>query len=148
MKKILLIIGICLILVAMPMTTASPLLKSTPLKNLLQHGRPLLTNGSFTGVFAEKNESGYIPLGTIDGTYTEQHSFTGAWSLFDGSVSGTIDGWYWGYIFYGQVHTNGMNESQWFGGLYRVNTTDNSFEAVSIIFGNDNYMIRYAMGTI
>ena len=103
MKKILLIIGICLILVAMPMTTASPLLKSTPLKNLLQHGRPLLTNGSFTGVFAEKNESGYIPLGTIDGTYTEQHFFTGAWSLFDGSASGTIEGTYWGYIFWVQL---------------------------------------------
>ena len=147
MKKILLIIGICLILAAMPMTTASPLLKSKPMQNLLQRGRPLLTNGSFTGVFAEKNETGYNPLGTINGTYSE-HTFIGTWSLFDESASGTINGWYWQHIFIGSFNIDGSNESQWLGGLYRVNTTDSSFEAVSIILGNDDYMIRYAMGTI
>lgn len=110
----------------------------------------MLTNGSFTGVFALKNDSEYIPLGTFNGTYSGDiwGTFTGIWSFDNGSASGTIGGWYWGHIFVGQLHTDGINESQWFGGLYRVNTTENSFDAVAVILGNDNYMIRYATGTI
>jgi len=147
MKKLIVIIGICLVLVAMPMTTASPLGKHISLQ---QHARPMLTNGTFTGVFALKNETGYVPIGTFNGFYGGDTwgNFTGVWSLDNASASGTMDGWYWGHIFWGQLHTDGVNESQWFGGLYRVNTTDSSFKAIAVILGNNDYSIRYAMGTI
>ena len=134
----------------MPLTTAAPLLKSTHHASLLPHARPTSTNGSYTGAFALKNDSGYVPLGTFSGTFTGDMSgeFNGVWTLDDESATGTMNGWYWGYIFIGQMNTDGMNESHWFGGLYRVNETDNSFEAVAIILGNNDYMIRYAMGTL
>ena len=109
------------------------------------------TTGTFDGEFAEKNETGYIPLGTMEGTYGgSEHwgTFTGIWSLYDGSASGTIDGWFFSHIFIGQLNTTGVEGSSWFFGLYRVNATDNTFEAGAIVFENDSYVIRYAMGTI
>lgn len=150
MKKILVIIGICIILGAMPITVASPLLKSTHVNSVLREERPMLTNGSFTGEFAEKNENGTIPLGIISGTYAGEHmgTFTGIWSLYDGNASGTINGWFLGALFLGQLNTTGVEGSDWFIGLYRVNTTDNSFEAGAIVSANDGYAIRYAIGTI
>ncbi len=150
MKKILMIIGICVLVAALPMATASPILKSHHLNNLFRQERSMLTNGSFSGMFAEKNETGYVPLGTFSGTFAGDDSgtFEGIWALDNGTASGSLSGWYWDHIFIGQMNTTGVEGSNWFFGLYRVNTTDNSFEAAAIIFGFDNYAIRYAMGTI
>jgi hypothetical protein len=151
MKKILVVVGICIVLAAMPMTSALPLFGSKHVNFLQKHALPTLTNGTFTGVFAEKNESGYIPLGDLSGTYNVGEwtgTFVGTWSLYDGSASGTISGMVWSHLFYGQLNTTGSDESSWFIGLYRVNTTDNSFEAGAIVFGNDQHYIRYAMGSI
>lgn len=144
------IIGICIIVAALPMATASPILKSHHFNNLLRHERTMLTNGSFSGSFAEKNETGYVPLGTFSGTFAGENSgtFEGIWALDNGSASGSFSGWYWSHIFLGQVNTTDVEGSSWVIGLYRVNTTDNSFEAAAILFGADNYAIRYAMGTI
>ena len=147
MKKIIVVLGICMVLVAMPLTTAFPLLGSNHITKLSRHARPALANGTFTGVFAEKNESGYIPLGNLSGTY-QGSSFTGIWTLDDGSASGALNGWSFGNFFIGQMNTTGTNQSNWFLGLYRVNTTDNSFVAGAIIGGSNGYFIRYAMGTI
>lgn len=150
MKKILVVVGICIVLAAMPMTTALPLFNLRPI-NLIQNARPSLTNGTFTGVYAMKNESGYIPLGEFAGTYEAWEytgSFVGTWTSYEGNASGAIEGWVWGHLFYGLINTTGSEESDWFIGLYRLNTTDNSFEAGAIIFGEDDYYIRYAMGSI
>jgi len=149
MKKLLVIVGICLVLAAMPMTTASPLTGLKQMNKGLRHAQPLPTNGGFIGVLAEKNETGYVPLGTFVGTYAGDTSgtFTGNWILFDGSASGTISGRYWGYIFFGQMNTTGVEGSNYFIGLFRANTTDHTFNAGAIILGNNDYSIRYAMGT-
>jgi hypothetical protein len=151
MKKILVIVGICIVLAAMPMTTALPLFNLKPMNIIQHHARPSLTNGTFTGVFAMKNESGYIPLGEFTGTYdTEEFfgTFVGTWTTYDGNASGTMTGWNWGNIFYGQINTTGSEGSNWFIGLYRLNTTDNTFEAGAIIFGEDQHFIRYMMGSL
>jgi hypothetical protein len=159
MKKLLVIFGICLVLAAMPITIASPQLgvqhssqllttTSTHSNHLLRHHNPSLTNGTFTGIFAMKNETGYIPLGTLSGTYTT-HEFEGTWSLDNGTASGTFTGWSWmDNICVGYLNTDGSNDTQWFGALFRVNATDNSFQAVSIVLGYGGYAIRYAMGEI
>jgi hypothetical protein len=94
-----------------------------------------------------KNETGYVPLGTLSGTFTTSN-FEGTWALDNGTASGTFNGWYWGYLCVGQLYTNGSNESQWFGGLFRVNETDNTFQAVSIVLGFNGYAIRYAIGDL
>jgi hypothetical protein len=158
MKKLLVIFGICLVLAAMPMTVASPQLglqhsnqlittTSTHANHLLRHHNPSLTNDTFTGIFAMKNESGIVPLGTLSGTFTTS-DFEGTWALDNGSASGTFNGWLWGYLCWGVLQTDGSNESQWFGGLFRVNETDYSFQAVSIVLGYNGYAIRYAIGNI
>jgi hypothetical protein len=151
MKKIIVVVGICMVLVAMPMTSAFPLFGSKHTNSIQKLIRPTLTNGSFSGVFTEKNETGYIPLGEFNGTYDGgdmMGSFTGTWSMYDGNASGAISGWYWSHLVFGQLNTIGSNQSSIFIGLYRVNTTDNSFEAGAIVFGNDQHYIRYAMGSI
>jgi len=139
-----------MVLAAMPMTTASPLLGLRHSNHGLRHSSPTLTNGSFTGVFAMKNETGYVPLGTFSGTYTGEMfgSFIGTWALYNGSASGTFSGYCLSHLFFGWLNTTGSNQSNMFIGLYRVNTTDNSFEAGAIVFANDQYYIRYMMGTI
>ncbi len=149
MKKILAVVGICIFLAAMPMTSASLLSNLRPI-NIIHNAHPALTNGTFTGAYAMKNESGYIPLGEFEGTYESWEftgSFVGTWTAFDGNSSGTFSGWNWGYFFYGFMNTTGSEGSNLFIGLYRVNTTDNSFEAGAIIFGEDQHFIRYMMGT-
>jgi hypothetical protein len=151
MKKILVVVGICIVLAAMPMTSALPLFSPRHANLMQKHIRAPLTNGTFTGEFAMKNESGYIPLGEFDGTYEAWEwtsSYVGTWTMFDGSASGTMTGWSWGHLFYGQINTTGSEESDWIIGLYRLNTTDNTFEAGAIIFGEDQYCIRYAMGSL
>jgi hypothetical protein len=163
MKKLLVIFGICLVLAVMPMTIASPqlgaqhsnqLLTTTSphlgvqhSNHLLRHQNPSLMNDTFTGIFAMKNESGYVPLGTLSGTFSD-YGFEGIWALDNGTASGTFSGEMWGYLCWGELQTDGSNESQWFAGLFRVNATDNSFQAVSIVFGYNGYAIRYAIGDI
>jgi len=157
MKKLLVIAGLCLVLIAMPMTIASPqlgvqnanqiLTTTQHSTHLLRHHNPSLMNGTFTGIFAMKNESGYVPLGTIGGTFSD-FNFEGTWAFDNESASGTFSGWTWGPLCLGELQTDGSNESQWFGGLFRVNETDNSFQAVSIVLGDNGYAIRYAIGDI
>lgn len=151
MKKILFIVGICVILAAMPMTTAFPLFNQKPMNILTRHARLLNTNGSFTGEFAEKNESGYNILGEFSGTYemsTWFGTFVGTWTTYEGNTSGTIDGWLLGYLCMGYVNITGGEEPDFFIGLYRVNTTDYTFEAGAIIFAQGDHYIRYAMGSL
>ena len=157
MKKLLVIAGLCFVLVVMPMSIASPqlgvqhsnqLLTTTQHSNhLLRHHNPSLTNGTFSGIFTMKNESGYVPLGTLGGTFSDS-GFDGTWALDNGTASGTFSGYLWGYLCWGTLQTDGSNGTQWFGGLFRVNETDNSFQAVSIILGYNGYAIRYAIGDI
>ena len=136
----------------MPMTTAYSLFNQKPTMGILtHHARPSDTNGSFTGVFAMKNESGYNPLGEFSGTYemsTWFGNYVGTWATYDGNASGTINGWIWGYLCMGYVNTTGSEESNFFIGLYRVNTTDYTFEGGAIIFAQGDHYIRYAMGSL
>jgi hypothetical protein len=151
MKKIFVVIGICIVLAAMPMTSAVPLFHSKHLNIMQKHVRPTLTNGTFTGEFSMKNESGYIPLGEFSGTFDAGEwsgTFVGSWSMFDGSAEGTMTGWVWSHLFFGQINTTGTGESNWFIGLHRVNETDNTFQAGAIIFGEEQYTIWYAIGSL
>jgi hypothetical protein len=106
------------------------------------------TAGNFSGKFAKKNDTGYIVLGSLNGTYNKSSNYTGtfegAWNTSEGNMSGTMDGWFWGHVFFGQIKSD--NSSNWFIGLYRVNTTSNNFYAVSVIF-DSAYIVRYAAGT-
>jgi len=148
MKKLLVILGICALLTCMPMITASPI-------NLKHRGlipkASLQSSGNFSGVFAEKNETGFNILGNISGTYTTAGNFSygsidGIWTMNDGSASGNFSGYLFRRFFFGKYHVTGGNPS-WFIGLYRLNETSNEFQAISIVFGEDNYLIRYGIGT-
>lgn len=151
MKNISIIVGVCIVLAAMPMTSAVSLFAPNHATLIQNPARPTFTNGTFSGVFAMKNESGYIPLGDFNGTYDVGGwfgSFAGTWTMDEGNISGTMSGWVLGYIVYGILNTTGGNQSNWFLGLYRVNETDNTFKAGAIIFGDDQHYIRYAMGSL
>ncbi len=149
MKKLLAVLGICVILTLMPMVTASPI-------NLFKHRglisrSTLQTGGNFSGVFAEKNETGYNILGNISGTYTLGANWTlgtidGIWVMDDGSASGNFSGYIWHRLFFGQYHITGGNSS-WFIGLFRTNETSNEFRAITIVFTEDDHLIRYGIGT-
>jgi len=157
-KKIaaILIIGILVLSIssasAIILPKAGNLVNRAPLKinNKLTQKNTFLdsTEGNFTGKFAKKNDTGYIILGSLNGTYNKSSNYTGtfsgAWNTTNGSISGTMDGWFWGYVFLGTIKSD--NSSYWFVGLYRVNTTSNKFYAVSVIF-DSSYIIRYAAGT-
>jgi hypothetical protein len=119
-------------------------------KKILRRSTDLnVTTGNFTGKFAKKNDTGYIVLGSLNGTYNKSSNYTGifegAWNTTDGNMSGTMAGWFWGYVFFGKIKSD--NSSYWFIGLYRVNTTSNNFYAVSVIF-DSACIVRYAAGTL
>jgi len=149
MRKLLVVLGICTILTCMPMVTASPI-------NLFKHRGltprvGLQTGGTFTGAFAEKNETGYNWLGTMSGTYTEGVNWTlgtidGIWAMDDGSASGNFSGYIWHRFFFGQYYVTGGNSS-WFIGLFRTNETTSEFQAISIVFTEEDHLIRYGIGT-
>lgn len=147
MKKLLGILAISLILIAMPLSTAShPGLT----KLMSRHPRPL-TDGSFSGAYAMKNESGYVPLGTFSGTYSGDNwtsSFEGTWTSNDGNMSGTMSGMSWGFLYWGELTVTQTNQTTWFGGMFRVNTTDNSFRSISIILTEQNYTMLYELGNL
>jgi len=145
MKKLLLILAISLLLL-------SPIASSSYTAKPSHHLRPhrIMTDGNFSGIFAMKNDTGYIPLGSMSGTYSVSNSygtFEGVWSLDSGNDSGTMTGYVWDHIFLGQLNSTTGNSS-YFVGLNRVNETDNSFVAVCVIFTQDNYVVRYAMGDL
>lgn len=106
------------------------------------------TDGSFSGMFAKKNESGYVILGSLEGAYNKSSNYTGSfegtWNTTDGNASGTMSGWFWGSFILGQIQQDENNS--WFVGLYRVNATASEFSAVTLIFGSSS-AIRYAAGT-
>ena len=108
-----------------------------------------LNGGNFSGMFAMKNESGYIILGSLEGTYNKSSNYSGTfdgiWNMTDDNTSGTMDGWFWGSFLIGQIAQD-SGESNWFVGLYRVNTTSNEFGIVTLIFSSPN-IVRYAAGT-
>jgi len=144
MKKLILVLAISLVLL-MPVTCAS----WTAAPKHLNRSHRLSTDGNFSATFFLKNDTGYIPLGDLSGTYSNtgmSTTFVGVWSLDDGTASGTFNGWMWSHLFFGQLNTTGGNQSNWFIGLAHVNETDNSFAAVSIVFSEEQYLIRYILG--
>jgi hypothetical protein len=105
---------------------------------------------TFSGMYAKKNESGYVVLGSLEGEYNMSSNtsgtFEGLWNTTGSNITGTFSGWYWGWFFMGQMQQDNTSTSNWFIGLQRVNATTNEFYAVMIIFGS-SHMIRYAAGT-
>jgi len=147
MRKILVVLGVCAILTCMPMLTASPI--NFKHRGLMTRAG-LQTGGTFEGLFAEKNETGYNILGTISGTYEEGINWSfgtlvGVWAMNDGSASGDFSGNMIHSFFFGQYNVTG-GESNWFIGLFRTNETTNEFQAISIVFGSEDYLIRYGIG--
>lgn len=156
MKKILAILIVGILVAGVSSASAIFITKAGNFKPLLlQNSNKLLpktvdklsTGGNFAGQFAKKNESGYIILGSVEGTYNKSSNYTGTfegvWNTTDGNMSGNMSGWFWGHFFMGQIEQN--ETSNWFVGLYRVNETESEFGAVAIIFGP--YAVRYAAGT-
>jgi hypothetical protein len=106
------------------------------------------TGGNFSGQYAMKNESGFVFLGSINGSYEMSSNYTGTfeaiWNSTDGNESGNMSGWYWGQFYLGEIEY--ANDSYWFIGIYRVNTSSNEFYSAAIIFSSP-WIIRYAAGT-
>jgi len=123
-----------------------PILKVTEklAKNTI---RQTSVEGNFSGQFALKNESGYVFLGTVEGTYETSGNYTGSfdgiWNTTDENSSGAMSGWFWGHFYLGQISYD--NDTYWFVGLYRVNTTSSEFYTAAIIFTSP-CLVRYAAG--
>jgi len=154
MKRLSAIFIVGILLLSLSSVSAITIPKATDNKILpIQKTRDLLpktyektlTGGNFSGQFAKKNDTGYVILGSLEGTYNDSGTFDGMWNAYDGNISGTMSGWFWSHIFIGQIEYS--NNSDWFVGLYNVNTTSNEFVAVSLIFSSP-FMIRYAAGTL
>jgi len=157
LKKILavFIVGILLIGISSASAVVLPNADTFRIRPLKQVNRILTsenigqtsTGGNFSGQYAMKNESGFVILGTINGTYEKNSNYSGSfeaiWNSTDGNASGTMSGWYWGCLFLGQIEYD--NDSYWFVGLYKTNTTSNEFYSVAIIFSSP-WIIRYAAG--
>jgi len=149
MRKLLVILGICVILTCTPILSASQI---NPFKHRgLIPKISLQSGGTFSGEFAMKNETGFIPLGNISGTYTRGANWTagtlsGIWAMYDETASGDFNGYIFHRLFIAQYNiTDG--DSGWFIGLYKLNETTNEFRAISIVFAGENHLIRYAIGT-
>jgi len=150
MKKTLIVIGICALVACMPMMTAAP---SVGVKNSLLQPRTLSRgNGTFSGVFAEKNETGYNILGNISGTYNIGMSsfgtIAGIWEMTDANVSGAFNGYIIYRFFLGQYNVTGVEEAGQFIGLYKINQTSSEFRAISLVFTDEDHLTRYALGTV
>ena len=157
MKKILALLIVGTLLIGMASASAIGLPKTDnkvfrPVQKVAEkltrnNIRQSSMDGNFSGQFARKNESGYVILGTVEGTYNMSGnysgSFEGIWNTTDGNESGTMSGWFWGHFYLGQISV--VNESYWFIGLYRTNTTSSEFYTAAIIFTSP-HLIRYAAG--
>jgi len=148
MKKLLAVLGISLVILSMTPLTSAHLMN----KPLIRHHLPATDDGSYSGTFFMKNETGWVPLGEFSGTYSGSNwsaSYDGTWYTYDGNSTGTMTGMVWGRLFFGQMNVTGSDQGSWYIGLFDVNSTDSSFRAVSVIFGgDDNYAIRYALGSL
>lgn len=149
MKKLLVILGVCAVL------TCTPILNASQINHFKHRGlKPsvsLQSGGTFTGEFAMKNETGFIPLGNMSGTYTQgvnwtAGTLTGVWALYDETASGDFNGHIFHRLFIGQYNVTG-GDSGWFVGLYKLNETTNEFKAISIVFAGENHFVRYGIGT-
>ncbi len=158
MKKIMAVFMIGILLIGFSSATALVLPKADNfrLRPFKQVTKKLVsenfgqtsTGGNFSGQYAMKNESGYVILGTINGTYEMSSNYSGSfdaiWNSTDGNESGDMSGWFWGALYLGQLEY--ANDSYWFVGLYGVNETASEFYTVAIIF-TSSWTIRYAAGT-
>jgi hypothetical protein len=159
MKKILTIFVISILLLGITSaaativpqnkTTASPTILAKVLKPHRLDGNN--TNGTFTGAFAKKNETGYVILGQLSGIYEKSWqwggTFSGQWNLTNNTAQGYFQGYFFGYIYFGQINETGTNTTGWIAGLFNKNETINQFKTVAILSDNTDYMIRYAVGT-
>jgi hypothetical protein len=152
MKKLFVIFIIGFLLSGISLSTASTIEQNQ--EHLVQKFLPKTLNrdvieGTFTGQFALKNESGYVILGTVEGSYNKTNytgEFEGVWTLNEDDSTGTFQGWFWGSFFMGQIETT--NGTDWFAGLSMVNETDNSYSAIILALDeNYDYYIRYSAGT-
>lgn len=149
-KKIVAIVAICMLLAFMPMMTAAP---SFGIRNSGLQPRTLSRgNGTFEGVFAEKNETGYNILGNISGDYSMGSGpfgqFSGVWEMLDESADGAFSGYIIQRFFMGQYNVTGSEETGNFIGLFKVNQTINEFRAISLVFTDAGHVVRYALGTL
>ena len=147
MRKIIVVLGICVILTSMPLIAASP-------GSILNKVLPRIgsTEGTFEGVFAEKDEYGYNILGNVSGSYSVSSrswgTMSGTWETLDGNVSGDFSGYIWGRLFLGQYDITGSEDEGHYIGLFRVNETTSEFKAISLVFPGDDYLVRYALGDV
>ena len=109
------------------------------------------TNGTITGVYAIKNESGYNIEGQLNGVWEQSWPWGGTlafhWNNSNNTMEGDVQAYFFGQIYIGQINITGTNTSGWIAGLFRVNETTNEFVSVALIY-TDDYYVRYAIGTI
>jgi hypothetical protein len=149
-KKIVVLVGMCMLLACMPMMTAAP---SFGMRNSVLQPRTLSRgDGTFSGVFAEKNETGYNMLGNLSGDYSMGPgpfgSFSGVWEMDDESAEGAFSGYIIYRFFLGQYNVTDSEQTGEFIGLFKVNQTSNEFMAISLVFTDAGHDVRYALGTL
>ena len=112
---------------------------------------PEWANGNITGVYALKNETGYVILGNLFGYYHKWNNFTGyyagVWESLDGTESGGFAGWFIGHLTLGQFNETATGEEGGYIGLFRINETDSTIRSVAIAAANDDHFIRYSVCT-
>ncbi len=141
MKKILLTLGICFILIAMPIMTANPMkqIRNPRIKTLMsdiEKQTPALdeppewANGNFTGVWGI-TILGFPtpPMGWIAGYYQEigLGTLAGVFGPFNGNATGVIAGFMLWVFFMGGVEDIATGDGTYVAGIGIANETNSHY---------------------
>ena len=162
MKKILLAIGLCIMLLGMSTATSISITKNTPKivdSNALssdQEDAPRWAAGNFTGTWAyDLLGMGvpYPPLGDLSGFYTMGYHwsvrvgrFLINFSRFNGDNAATLEGIFFGPYLFGQYWTNNDDTNKTsFVGIGQYNESSSEFVWRLMAFkGSTFYMWGYS----
>ena len=153
MKKIYLTLGICFILIAMPIMTANPMkqIRNPRIKTLIsdiERNNPALdeppewANGEFAGVWG-MTILGFPtpPMGWVAGYYQEigLGTFAGLFGPFNGNATGAIAGVMLWIFFMGGVEVLATGEGTYVAGIGVANET-HYYMRLHGILGPNYYM--------
>jgi hypothetical protein len=151
MKKILAILLVGIFVVSIP--TGSAMFFPRKIKNdpISTTDIPEWADGNITGVYALKNESGYVILGNVFGYYHRTFQYygyyAGMWESLDGTQTGYFQGIFIGRLAIGQFNDTITGDTGNFFSLFRMNETDYTITAVALVYAIDDYDIRYSLCT-
>ena len=153
MKKIILTLGICFLLLAMPLMTANPMkqIKNPRIKSLISDiekqgpaldDPPEWANGNFTGVWGITLLGiPTPPMGWVAGYYQEigLGTLAGVFGPFNGNASGYIAGVMLWIFFMGGVENIATGEGTYIAGIGIANET-HYYMRLHGILGPNYYM--------